>query len=549
MINDKQLKEMLVKQKYASAEEVAAAEKKAKAYHTTLVETLINDGLINTELLAQATAELYGVEYVNLANDPPGPEQVKKIPEEIAKRLHIVLSAETKGHITLATDNPEQKDILTQAKKLFPGHKATIAFTPTEQIEAAFTHYRKPLETRFSSIIAAQRKVAPEIIEEIIADAVSFRASDIHFEPQDKMVEVRFRVDGVLREAGYIPKEYYSNVVNRVKVLTHLRIDEHTNPQDGAMHYEKDDHRVDLRVSIVPVLDGEKIVMRLLGSYLRTFNLHDIGLSSTNEAMLMAAANKPFGMILVVGPTGSGKTTTLYALLKLLNSPDLNITTIEDPVEYKMLGVNQIQVNTATELTFARGLRSIVRQDPDIILVGEIRDQETAEIAVNAALTGHLLFSTFHANDAATAVPRLLDMGVEPFLLASTMELIIAQRLVRRICEQCRYSVTLSSAALAKRYPTAAPYFKKKSITMCENKGCEACLHTGYSGQVALFELIVISPEMKTLILTQPSTKQIWDLARQQGSKYLFDDGVEKVESGLTSLDELLRIATPPARS
>ncbi len=549
MINDKQIKEMLVKQNYATVEEVAQAEKKAKAYHTTLVEILINDGLITKEFLAQATAELYRVNYLNLANNPPGSDQVKKIPEEIAKRLHIVLSAETKGHVTLATDNPEQKDILIQAKKLFPGHKITIVFTPTEQIEAAFTHYRKPLETRFSTIIAAQRKVAPEIIEEIIADAVLFRASDIHFEPQAKLVEVRFRVDGVLREAGNIPKEYYSNVVNRVKVLTHLRIDEHTNPQDGAMHYEKNDHRIDLRVSIVPVLDGEKIVMRLLGSYLKTFNLHDIGLSTTNEAMLVAAANKPFGMILVVGPTGSGKTTTLYGLLKVLNSPDLNITTIEDPVEYKMVGVNQIQVNSATDLTFARGLRSIVRQDPDIILVGEIRDEETAEIAVNAALTGHLLFSTFHANDAATAIPRLLDMGVEPFLLASTMELIVAQRLVRRICEQCRYSVSLTPAALAKRFPTVGQYFKKRTITICENKGCDACLHTGYIGQVALFEMIEMTPDLKTLILTNPSTKQIWDLAKQHGSKYLFEDGIEKVESGLTSLDELLRIAIPPART
>jgi type II secretory ATPase GspE/PulE/Tfp pilus assembly ATPase PilB-like protein len=251
-------------------------------------------------------------------------------------------------------------------------------------------------------------------------------------------------------------------------------------------------------------------------------------------------------MILVVGPTGSGKTTTLYALLKILNNPDINITTIEDPVEYKIVGVNQIQVNSATDLTFVRGLRSIVRQDPDIILVGEIRDHETAEIAVNAALTGHLLLSTFHANDAATALPRLLDMGVEPFLLASTMELIIAQRLVRRICEQCRYSLSLTKAGMAKRFPTVSHLFTAKITTLYESKGCETCHHTGYTGQIALFEMITMTPEMKTLVLSHPSTKQIWDLARKQGSQYLFADGIEKVQSGITSLDELLRVATPP---
>jgi type II secretory ATPase GspE/PulE/Tfp pilus assembly ATPase PilB-like protein len=259
------------------------------------------------------------------------------------------------------------------------------------------------------------------------------------------------------------------------------------------------------------------------------------------------AAHKPFGMILVAGPTGSGKTTTLYALLKLLNRSEVNITTIEDPVEYKMRGVNQIQVNPLVDLTFARGLRSIVRQDPDMILVGEIRDEETATIAVNAALTGHLLFSTFHANDAATAIPRLLDMGVEPFLLVSTLEVIIAQRLARKLCEHCRGSVTMSVQDLPKG--TEEFFGGKKKVTLYRGKGCPACGHSGYKGRTAIFELISMTDELRELVLKNPTTQQIMDCARAHGSRSMFEDGLEKVKIGATTLDELLRVAAPPSRS
>ena len=252
-------------------------------------------------------------------------------------------------------------------------------------------------------------------------------------------------------------------------------------------------------------------------------------------------------MILTTGPTGSGKTTTLYALLKIVNSPDVNITTIEDPVEYKVLGVNQIQVNRETNLTFAKGLRSIVRQDPDIILVGEIRDKETAEIAVNAALTGHLLYSTFHANDAATAIPRLLDMGIQPFLLASTLEIIVAQRLVRKICDHCRHSVTKSGKDFnTPQLRALNKYFGSKTTTFYEGKKCGACGDTGYKGRTAIFEFILITPEMQNLILHAPSAQEIWKLARKEGSKTLFEDGIEKVKTGVTTVEELLRVAEPP---
>ncbi|MBT4448047.1 MAG: type II/IV secretion system protein, partial [Candidatus Komeilibacteria bacterium] len=271
----------------------------------------------------------------------------------------------------------------------------------------------------------------------------------------------------------------------------------------------------------------------------------NLGLSIKHQEILEEEARKPFGMILVTGPTGSGKTTTLYALLKLLNKPEVNITTIEDPVEYKIPGINQIQINNQTNLSFAKGLRSIVRQDPDIILVGEIRDEETAEISVNAALTGHLLLSTFHSNDAATAIPRLLDMEVEPFLLASTLELVIAQRLARRICEHCRVSINKEDKVIKKLIKNIDPKLADKISTLYKGKGCNICSDTGYSGRTALYEIIKVSAEMQDLILQNPSKQQLWDLAQKQGSVSLFEDGLEKVKSGVTTLEELMRVSPP----
>jgi type IV pilus assembly protein PilB len=276
-------------------------------------------------------------------------------------------------------------------------------------------------------------------------------------------------------------------------------------------------------------------------------SFNDLGLTPRNQELLREAADKPFGMILVVGPTGSGKTTTLYSLLKMLNNPDTNITTIEDPVEYKVQGLNQIQVNQVTGLTFVRGLRAIVRQDPDIILVGEIRDLETVEISVNAALTGHLLLSTFHANDAATAIPRLLDMGTEPFLLSSTMNLIIAQRLVRKICEHCKVSVVKQPSDFATpQLQAVTKFLPAKNITLYEGKKCEVCGFTGYKGRTSIYEVIKITPTMQELIVKRPSAQEIWDLARKEGALSVFEDGLEKVKNGLTSIEELVRIAPPP---
>jgi len=546
-LDDNKIEKILLDGSYVSADDLKKAQQFAKEHHASSLTYLQNEGLINHNLLGQAIAESLNVSYASLPAQQPTKEQVLKIPEEIANKYHVVLFKESPKEVIVATDDPTASDLNKELKQIFKTQKISLAYSLTEDIESAFIAYRKTLETRFGDIIKKQEHIAPEIIDEIIEDAIAYHASDIHFEPQSKEVVIRFRVDGVLNEASRIPKEYFGNVLNRIKVQAHLPIDEHFSAQDGAMRFIKENMTADLRVSILPTLNGEKVVMRLLSQYVRGFNLPDLGLSPENDVLLQKAYKKPFGMILITGPTGSGKTTSLYALLRILNTPNVNITTIEDPVEYRVEGINQIQVNLKTNLTFAGGLRSIVRQDPDIILVGEIRDRETAEIAVNASLTGHLLLSTFHANDSATAIPRLLDMGIEPFLLASTLELLIAQRLVRRICEQCKVSSTVKQIDIKKTIPESArKYFAGKSYTFYKGKGCAACSNTGFKGRQAIFEFIPISPEMKELILKNPSTQEIWKVARKQGSKTLFEDGLEKVKNGITTLEELLRVAEPP---
>ena len=475
---------------------------------------------------------------------PPSKEKVLKIPEATAEKYQIVVFSEDEKSVTVAASDPTIKGLQEDLKKILKKN-VKLAYGLHEAIEDLFVHYRKPLETRFTKIIREQKKVAPEIIEEIIEDALAYRASDIHFEPRAEMVIVRFRIDGVLHEAGEIPKDQYGNILNRVKVQSRMRIDEHFAAQDGALRYTTNGTTVDMRVSIVPILDGEKIAIRILSEYVRRFTLGELGLSDADQDVFLKAARKPFGMILVSGPTGSGKTTTLYALLSILNRPEVNITTIEDPVEYKINAVNQIQVNTQTNLTFASGLRTIIRQDPNIILVGEIRDPETAEIAANAALTGHLLLSTFHANDAAASIPRLLDMEIAPFLLASTLELVIAQRLARKICQRCRHIFSTDSKEIKSRFPAGALWDSKIPTAIYEGKGCEVCNGTGYYGRTALFELIKISPEMHGLILKNPSSGQIRELADKQGFRTLFDDGMDKVERGILTINELLRVSTP----
>lgn len=543
MLENEKIKEILLGQDYVSAEDIKKAEDYAKSHRTSFLEFLLNNELLSKQLLHQAIAEHYNLPFYDLSIKQPDSATVLQLPPELAKSLQAACVEAKENEITVALSEslpPEAKELITGA---FEPKKVKFVYGDPEEIFSLWTFYRPPLETRFSEIIKASNRVAPEIIDQILEDALVFRASDIHCEPQENEVLIRFRVDGVLQEAGRIPSKYYENMVNRIKVQAKLRIDEHQASQDGAIHYVSTEGKgADLRISIVPTLDGEKVVIRLLSEYVRDFALSDLGMTPEQQGQIIEASHQPFGMILVTGPTGSGKTTTLYALIKLLNDTQVNITTIEDPVEYKIPSINQIQVNPSSNLTFAKGLRAIARQDPNIILVGEIRDFETADIAVNAALTGHLLLSTFHANDSASVVPRLLNMEVEPFLLASTLELVVAQRLVRKICDGCRISYGTTASAINSLLPDAAKYFPGKTISLYKGKGCRNCNNTGFKGRAGIFEFLKISPEMEDLILTNPSSKQIWELAAKQGAKSMFEDGVEKVKAGLTTLEELFRV-------
>ena len=541
------LKKILLDGNYVTEEDIKKAEAYAEEHRVSIVEYLLVEGLTSTDIIGQAIAESLGLPYSNLQVKQPPKEQVLLIPEDIAKKFRVVVFSLTKNEIVITTDEPNNESLKNELTNLFPDKEIKITFSMPEDIDAIFVDYQEGLKTKFSKIIESKGRIAPEILDQIFEDALLLKTSDIHCEPQEKKVVVRFRIDGILHDAGELPKEYYENIVNRLKVQAKLRIDEHFSAQDGAIRFTSPNypHPVDLRVSIVPTLDGEKIAIRILSSYVRDLTLSDIGLSKELQEQIVKSSKKPFGMILVTGPTGSGKTTTLYSIIKIINTQKINITTIEDPVEYKIQGINQIQVNLQANLTFAKGLRAITRQDPNVVLVGEIRDLETADIAVNAALTGHLLLSTFHANNAATAIPRFVDMGIEPFLVGSTLELIIAQRLVRRICDSCKASDTVSKSKIDKLGTEVSKYFVGKSFNFYKGKGCESCSHTGYKGRIGVFEFLTTSPEIQDLIGKSPSTKEVEDLIIKQGFKTMFEDGVLKVKAGTTTIEELLRVVNP----
>lgn len=545
-IIDQVLKTYLVKKGHIKTEDLSKVEHAITTYSINLIDYLISQNIVSKEIVGQTIAEYYGMNYLDLQINPPSREVIRMMPEDVGLKYRAVLFNIDDQNAIVVSDNPKNPDLIMNLQQSLVGKRIGMAYALPEDIDSVLVYYRKPLVTRFNKIIQEQAHVAPEIIDEIIKDAIVFDVSDIHLEPQENVVVIRFRIDGVLREAGQVPKQYYEKILNRLKVQAQMRIDEHGSSQDGAIRYMVDEEPIDIRISIVPTLDGEKVALRLLAGYSRNLNFKNLGFSIQDLKTIHYQMHRPFGMIVTTGPTGSGKTTTLYALLKLLNNPEINLTTIEDPVEYKIYGVNQIQVSSQSNLSFAEGLRTIVRQDPDIILVGEIRDTETAKLAVNAALTGHLLFSTFHANDAATAIPRFIDMGVEPFLLASTLNVVIAQRLVRLIHEGCKTQRIIAMNDLAKQLDEPQKYFgNQEQVTICYGKGCDGCNHSGYKGRSAIYEIIGVTPAMKQLIMKNPSSDDIWNLAKQEGAKTLFEDGIEKVKAGRTTLEELMRVAEP----
>lgn len=565
-VSNEDLYNILSELKIIDSKQLESCIKESNFTNVPLGKILIDKDLVSDENLGKILADLLKVPFVNLSLISIPEEVLKIIPEIVAKKHQVIaFKIDTQG-LYLATSDPSETQMLDFIAKK-SGLPVIVYYATVSDIDNAFSLYTQNVNQAFDEIINENIKQAKgseaaeppiiKIVDTIISYAYQNKASDIHIEPTEDHVLVRFRIDGVLHDIVKLPLDIHPRVVSRVKVLAKLRTDEHQAAQDGKLVFKTDStsnngENLDLRVSIVPITKGEKIVMRLLSERSRQFSLTGLGFSQTDLEKVKAAYQKPFGMILSTGPTGSGKTTSLYAVLKLLNQRNVNVMTIEDPVEYDIENVNQIQVNAKTNLTFAAGLRSIVRQDPDIILVGEIRDEETADIAINSAMTGHLVLSTLHTNDAATAIPRLLDMKIEPFLIASTVNVIIGQRLIRKICTKCRLSVDLSdfkqfsdlSPDVIKKHFGGPSTGKtgKKSIRVFKGKGCPICHQTGYTGRIGIFEVLLVDDKIREAIVSRKDASTIRDLAIKNGMTTMLDDGLEKVKEGITTIEEVVRV-------
>ena len=558
-IDDAKLKELVLLAKNIPKDKLAQAEELAHKLSIPLRDALIQKELTDDISLGTLEAGFYKLPFVSLLDIEIPDEVLFSLPEEVARRNKVVLFSRSDIEVKLATSEPSsQLDYLVHNLEKKTGKKVVLHYLTPRELESALYTYKKNLQYSFEKLLKQGETTTPygverdppveKIVDLMVDTAYSEKASDIHIEPQDKVSLVRFRIDGILHDVIEIPETIHDRIVTRIKVMSGLRTDEHQSAQDGKIHKVINKEDVDLRVSIIPIVDGEKVVIRILASSARNYTLADLGMSPADLAKVKKAFSKTYGMVLSTGPTGSGKTTSIYAILKILNSRDKNITSIEDPVEYRIKGANQIQVNTKTNLTFANGLRSILRQDPDHVFVGEIRDNETAGIAVNAALTGHLVLSTLHTNNAATAIPRLIDMGVEPFLVASTVNVVIAQRLVRKICDNCKTSYTVNKAELLNYFPRELidKYFvgvgKDKGVRVYKGSGCKLCHGTGYFGRIGIFEVLDVTAEIRQLISGRADADKIDATARAKGMASMLDDGLSKMAKGATTFEEVLRV-------
>lgn len=554
LISDEQLKKVVLKVNLLDEKKLTQIEEYAKSAEISLSDALIEKDIVSDENLGILVADFLKIPFIVLSKISIPEDVFKIIPERIARKYKAIPFARDKNGIKLAMTEPGNKLIQEMLER--KTSQKIIPYLSTERdIFGKLWIFRKDLQKSFDSLVAEQLKSvgnktsAPipiaKIVDLIIKYAYQDLTSDIHIEPEEKGPLVRFRIDGILHDVLSLPSHLHDQIVTRIKVLSNLRTDEHMAPQDGKMRVELEEENLDIRVSLLPIVYGEKVVMRLLASHFRQFSLVDLGMSEGDLKKVTNAFTKSFGMVLSTGPTGSGKTTSIYSVLKIINSRDKNITTIEDPVEYRMKGVNQIQTNARAELTFASGLRSILRQDPNVIFVGEIRDSETAGIAVNAALTGHLVLSTLHTNDAAGTLPRLTDMSVEPFLVASTVNVIIAQRLIRKICEMCKGSIDIKADELLRNLPTDVVrkhFGQKDTFRVYKGQGCAVCHSTGYAGRIGIFEVLEVSAEIKKLINQKNDSDVILAQAVKDGMITMLDDGLIKVIKGLTTIEEVLRV-------
>jgi len=553
------LRTLLVDSGLLKAADFDAAAADAVRVGSDLGDMLVDRGFIPDEYLGQIVGDSLGYPFISLAGLDIPDQVLRLVPERVARQSQIIAAAvDDKGNLKLAMREPDDLELARLIEKK-TGLRALPHYTTLKGIRAGLEHYSNDLGSAVKTVLEESGKAARvetaegapliRIVDMIMDYAYRSNASDVHIEPRERELLVRYRIDGILHDMVRLPKSLMSHVITRIKVMARLRTDEHFAAQDGKFSETIDNERVDVRVSILPVVDGEKVVMRLLAERGKQYNLTDLGFSTRDEKTLLRHIQKSFGMILSTGPTGSGKTTTMYAVLKLLNTRDVNIATIEDPIEYAIEGVNQIQVNVKAGLTFASGLRSIVRQDPDIIMVGEVRDEETADIAINSAMTGHLVLSTLHTNDAATTLPRIRDMKVEPFLIASTVNVIIGQRLVRRICGRCITSYEASRAELVDKFPPEAveSFFAKRgqadTVSVYKGKGCDRCGRTGYTGRIGIFEVLEVVDSVRELIMAEANARVIRQKAIDNGMTTMLQDGVLKILTGVTTIEEVLRVA------
>lgn len=531
------------------------------------IERIIeSENLVAPDKLAEAKAKLLGIPFISLANASFSPEALSFVPRSVAERFSLVpfLYDEKSKTLSVAMGNPVDLEALSfLQQKTGLSIKAFAASLP-EVIKAISTQYRqelitevgaalketeelKKIKTVDSAQIAQIIKEAPiaKIVSTILEYAVTSRASDVHIEPQEDRVRVRYRIDGILYDRLSLPKTVQEAVISRIKILSEMKIDEHRTPQDGRFNFKAGEDEVDLRISVLPAAHGEKVVMRLLRKSGGIPTLPELGLSGTALKNLETAILRPHGIIIVCGPTGSGKTTTLYSVLSKLNTTRVNIMSLEDPVEYQIAGVNQVQINPAVGLTFATGLRAFLRQDPNIILVGEIRDQETTDLAIQAALTGHLVFSTLHTSNAAGALPRLLDLGAEPFLLASTMNAMVGQRIARKICSHCKEAYLPPVSLISEMKEILGNLFPKAEaeVKLYKGKGCSECGDSGYLGRIGIFEVLTVSEKIAHLVLEHPDSATIEKQAISEGMITMKQDGYLKVLQGVTTIEEILRVA------
>ncbi len=521
--------------------------------------SLVRGDILTDEKLGQIMADYYKVPFIDLKEQIIQNELLEVIPEAVARAQSAVFFLKNGTDYNLATSNPKNFQFIKQLDQAVEGKVIVNYATPIGMVEA-FKAYQNNIFKNVNDLVEDYKKNDNEdnivyLVNQFLEYSYNAGASDVHIEPlSDSQVSVRMRVDGILNEVVRYPLDVHEKVVFRVKIMSHLRTDIRDATQDGRFEYKKegaDAMRFDVRVSILPVTNGENLVFRILSERTKKVTIDDLGFNPLDLQKIRKAIDQPYGMILAVGPTGAGKTTTLYALIQILATQPINIVTIEDPVEYSIDRVQQIQVNVKKNITFANGLRSIVRQDPDVIMVGEIRDNETASIAINAAMTGHLLFSTLHANDAATIFPRMLEMGIEPFLVASSVNVVVAQRLVRHICPHCKinYPKTAADSPTVKalendpRLKTILDKFfagkKLKDIPLYKGSGCKACKHTGYLGRMATYEVMEVNDNIRALISAKASASTIEAKAIEDGMIPMYFNGLVHLFNGLTTAEEL----------